>query len=255
MPLYSVCMLCYNDSKTLRQSIESLVPLSKLKNIEIIIVDNESSDDSSKILEQCQKAGLIKYVSQKCTRGLGRQVAFENSKGDYILACMDCDDEFIPENVNRLIDLYHEKLEGNVMMTKKTKKNEKEASNITIAPRSVVVQVGGWRDINWCEDWDFWARSAALGKYVFESYPYSYPPHKSITVRVKRESSLVSRFVTRYNKYKDFCRIGRPPFADGERRSSSQRVTYNLANIIVRLRRNSLGPVPNPHFRDAVYSE
>ncbi len=247
-------MLSYNDAKTLRQSIESLLPLSKLKNIEIVIVDNKSKDESSKILEEYQRAGLIKHVSQKCTRGLGRQVAFENSKGDYILACMDCDDEFIPENVNRLIDLYHEKHEGIVMMTKRTKKSEKEASNITIAPRKVVIEVGGWRDINWTEDWDFWARADALGKYAFESYPYSHPPHKSITVRVKRETSLVSRFVTRYSKYKDFFRIGRPPFASNESISLSQRVACGLAKIVLRLRRNSLVPVPNPYFSDAIYS-
>ncbi|MGI0081445.1 MAG: glycosyltransferase family A protein, partial [Nitrososphaerales archaeon] len=252
--LYSICMLCYNDAKTLRQSIESLLPLSRLKNIEIIIVDNKSNDGSDQTLSQYQNAGLIKYVSRKCSRGLGRQVAFENSKGDFILACMDCDDEFIPENVNRLIDLHHEKHEGSVMMTKKTKKNEKEASNITIAPRSVVIQVGGWRDINWCEDWDFWARAAAIGKYAFESYPYSYPPHKLIKVRVKRETDLISRFATRYNKYKDFCRIGRPPFAVHERVSLNQKVTYRLAKIIVRLRGNSLTPVPNPGFSDAEYS-
>jgi glycosyltransferase involved in cell wall biosynthesis len=248
-------MLSSNDAATLKQSIDSLLPLSKLKDIEIVIVDNGSKDGSASTLAEYQNAGLIKYVSQKCTRGRGRQIGFENSKGDYILACLDCDDEFIPENVNRLIDLYREKHDGIVMMTKRTKKDDKEASNITIAPRSVIIDVGGWRDINWDEDWDFWARSAAIGKYVFESYPYDYPPHRSITIRVRRNTSLGSKFVTRYNKYKDAYRIGRPSFASNERKSFLQRVSNALAKIMVTLQRNKLDPVPNPNFSDATYSD
>lgn len=248
-------MLCYNDSKTLKHSIDSILPLSNFKNIEVIVVDNESSDGSKELLSEYQRESQIRYVSRKCSRGLGRQIAFENSNGDYILACMDCDDEFIAENVNHLVDTYHQRYEGFVMMTKKDKDPAKEASNITIAPRGAVVEVGGWRDINWCEDWDFWARAAAAKKYAFADYPYSIPPHKSITVRVKRETGVISRLRTRYNKYRDACRIGRPPYAEGERISMSQRTMYGLAQIAVFLKRNSLTPVPNPSFADTVSSE
>lgn len=248
-------MLCYNDSKTLKSSIDSILALSKYKDIEVVVVDNESNDGSKKILEKYESEGRIRYISRKCSRGLGRQTAFENSKGNYILACMDCDDEFIPENVSRLIDVYHERHEGLVMMTKRTKKKDSEVSNITIAPRNTVTEIGGWRDINWCEDWDFWARAAALNRYVFESYPNSLPPHKFITVRVKRNTSLFHRLVTRYSKYKDAFRIGRPPFAEDERVSLSQRAMYALAVATVSLTGNRLSRVPDPHFADAIYAE
>lgn len=248
-------MLCYNDSKTLKHSIESILPLSDFKNIEVIVVDNESNDGSRELLSEYQSRNQIKFVSRKCSRGLGRQIAFENSHGDYIMACMDCDDEFIAENVNHVIDAYHERYDGLVLMTKKEKDSAKEASNITIAPRNVVLEVGGWRDINWCEDWDFWARAAAAKKYVFVGYPYSNPPHKSITIRIKRETSLVARLKTRYNKYKDASRIGRPPYAEGEKVSLSQKTMYVLARVSVLLNRNRLAPVPNPHFSDTVSSD
>lgn len=248
-------MLCYDDSKTLTRSIDSILPLSKVRNIEVVVVDNVSNDGSGQLLMQFSSRGQIKYISRKCSRGLGRQIAFENSSGDYILACMDCDDEFVAENIDRLIEVYQQKHRGLVMMTKKTKKNEMEASNITIAPRDLIVEIGGWRDINWCEDWDFWARAAAVGKYAFEEYPYSYPPHKSITVRVRRNTSLLRRLVTRYNKYKDACKIGRPPFGENERVSLSQRIMYALARITLLLSRKKLSSVPNPWFTDAVYSD
>lgn len=248
-------MLSYNDSRTLEKSILSILPLSNYKDIEIVVVDNKSNDGSGEILSGYQKKRMIKYISRKCSRGLGRQLAFENSQGDYILACMDCDDEFIAENLLRLINMYHEKYEGLVMMTKKTKKGEEEASNITIAPRLVVNEIGGWRDINWCEDWDFWARAEAVGKYTFMRYPYSYPPHKLITVRVRRRSNLIAKLLARYGKYKDAFRIGRPPFAYDESVSMSQRIVYFIAKVVVVLRGNRLTKVQNPLFEDAVYSE
>ena len=242
---YSICMLCYNDSKTLRQSIDSLLELSKLRTIEIIVTDNMSNDGSWEILQEYQTKGLITCLRRRCSRGMGRQIALTNSQGSYVLAHIDCDDIFSSEGIDYLLQIYHSKYEGSVMMTKK---RGPEASNITIAPKDLLVKLGGWRDLNWGEDWDLWARAAAIDKYSFQPYPSSNPPHKMVTVRKERDKRSMSQFVSRYGKYRDAVRSGRPAFSVIEHASLTQRMIYYLAKLVVNLTRSKLTPIPNPDF-------
>ena len=247
-PLYSVCMLCSNDGKTLRQSVDSLAGLSKFVNIEIIVTDNKSRDGSVEILRELSKDGLIREViEQKCSRGQGRQLALEKARGDYVLSHLDCDDIFSASGIRSLIQLYHERYEGMMMMTRRT---EGGYSNLTIAPRKLIVELGGWRDINWNEDWDLWARAAAEGKYINIPYPYSDPPHAFVTVRQDRDDSLVKRVRARYGKYRDCYRIGRSPFTGESHISLTQSVISWVAKAAVSIRQQKLAAVTNPDFKD-----
>ncbi len=247
-PVYSVCMLCSNDSTTLRESIDSLDKLSGFIDFEIIVTDNNSRDGSREILEGLSNDGVIREViEQKCTRGRGRQLAFEKARGDYVLCHLDCDDIFSAGGIHSLIQLYHEKCEGMMMMTRRTKGGY---SNITLAPRQLLLELGGWRDINWNEDWDLWARAAAKGKYVNVPYPYSAPPHTFVTVRRDRHDSLIKRLWTRYGKYRDCYRIGRPPFAGDSHISTTQVLISWVAKAVVSVRQQKLTAITNPDFSD-----
>jgi glycosyltransferase involved in cell wall biosynthesis len=242
-------MLCSNDVGRLRESIESLAPLSKFVDFEIIVTDNMSRDGSREILSGLLKDGVIQEViEQKCTRGKGRQLALEKARGEYVLCHLDCDDTFSAIGINSLLRLYHEKYEDMMMMTRRT---EGGHSNITLAPRRLLLELGGWRDINWNEDWDLWARVDAEHKYVNVPYPYSDPPHTFVTVRQDRDDNVVKRIWARYGKYRDCYRIGRSPFTGDSHVSATQSIISWVAKVVVSVRQQKLTAVTNPEFKDS----
>lgn len=245
---YSICMLSSNDGETVKASLDSVLELSDHRKVEVVVVDNLSRDKSREILHGYRDAGSIVLIEQSCSRGKGRELAFEASKGDYVLSHMDCDDVFDAKGLDALIDTYHSKCEGMLLMTQK--KGSDEASNITMAPRRLLVDLGGWRDLNWGEDWDLWARAGGRGKYTFVPYPLDKPPHTSIKVRYGVYSRPRGSFGMRRRKYTDAIRTGRRMFKPGERISIAQRLVYYLARGSVMLRRDYLTPVPDPDFSE-----
>jgi len=247
-PTYAVCMLCSNEVETVKASVESVLDLSKYRKLEVAVADNMSRDGSQDVLRRFEQEGRITLIEQRCSRGAGREFALEATKGEYVLAHMDCDDVFDAKGLDSLLDLYHSKCEGDVMMTQKM--NSNEASNITIGPRVLLKEIGGWRDLNWGEDWDLWARAAGRGRYVYVPYPNDDPPHRNIKVRYGAYRTLGSSFNMRRTKYADAIRSGRRMFKPGEHVSVSQRLVYYLARGTVMLRRNYLAPVPDPNFSE-----
>ena len=247
-PSYSVCMLCSNDGESVEASLDSVLELSKLRKVEVVVVDNLSSDGSQLVLRGYEGRGLIRLIEKGCSRGQGRELAFRASSGDYILGHMDCDDIFDAGGLDQLIEKYHSSYEGKLLMTQK--KGSDEASNITIAPRSLLNELGGWRDLNWGEDWDLWARGSGKGKYAFLQYPSDNPPHRRIKVRYGIYRGPLSRFGMRRQKYSDAIKTGRRMFKAGEHRSISQRLAYFVAKTSVTLRRGYLAPVPDPDFSE-----
>jgi glycosyltransferase involved in cell wall biosynthesis len=239
-------MLCSNDAETVRQSIESVLELSKYRSIEVIVTDNLSRDGSQQLLADLASKGTISVIERKCNRGEGRELALQASKGEYVLSHLDCDDFFNADAIDSLITRYHSDFEGKALMTKK--KGSEEASNITIAPRRVLNQIGGWRPLNWGEDWDIWARLANAGLYAFIPYPAENPPHASITVRTERYAGPSRGFGVRVAKYADAIRSGRKVFHLGEHVSPAQWAAFVVAKAGVLVNGGLLVPVPNPEF-------
>ena len=249
---YSFCMLCYNDGTTVEASVRSLLGLKKSIDLEIVVVDNKSRDGSWKTLQGLAGEG-VRTISRRCSRGAGRQLAFANAAGSHIIAHVDCDDIFSMEGILGLLSKYHSEYEGRMMMTRRVGQNERQS--ITIAPREIIEGIGGWRDLNWGEDWDLWNRAANVGKYSFLPYPAENPPHKSVRVRSERETSTWTKFKFRYQKGRDAIRVGRQYFSDEEEATFSQKVPYWLARASVALARSKLEPAPLKPFDDTGFGE
>jgi O-antigen biosynthesis protein len=102
-PRVSVIMSVYNDEKNLRSSIESILKQS-FKDFEFIIIDDGSTDGSSKIVDEyAKKDSRIVALHQKnsgLTISLNRMI--EASKGDFILR-QDSDDYSAPERFSEQI--------------------------------------------------------------------------------------------------------------------------------------------------------
>ena len=149
---YSICITNYNARHTLRQCLESV--LSQIdSNFEVVVSDNFSTDGSREILEEYARNGKIKLIIEHSNRGRGRQIAFENSNGEYIISGIDTDDVIKPV-LKDVLRLYHEKYEGRML----------SFGTIHIIPRHLVIAVGGWRDLEWGEDVDFHKQIASMGK-------------------------------------------------------------------------------------------
>jgi len=64
LPLVSVVVPCYNHEKYVKETIESIINQT-YKNIELIVIDDGSKDNSSKILEGLSKKYGFYYEHQK----------------------------------------------------------------------------------------------------------------------------------------------------------------------------------------------
>ncbi len=88
----SIIVAVYNTEKYVEKCINSLLNQT-YKNIEIIIVEDCSTDGSRKILEKYSKSKKVKIIYNKKNRGLSysRNIGLKNSTGDYI-GYIDSDD-------------------------------------------------------------------------------------------------------------------------------------------------------------------
>ena len=83
----SISILCFNESKNLNILIkQSKKLLNKYKDLQIIFVDNGSSDQTSKILSKISKIKNMKCVFVKKNIGYGNGViqGLKKSDGDII---------------------------------------------------------------------------------------------------------------------------------------------------------------------------
>ncbi len=101
MPLLSVIVPVYNESKTIREILQKIesVPLDK----EIIVVEDGSTDGTDRMLKDIQLPNL-KIVYHSSNRGKGAAVitGLANSGGDYVII-QDGDLEYDPREYVKLM--------------------------------------------------------------------------------------------------------------------------------------------------------
>lgn len=103
MPCVSVIIPVYNVAPYLREALDSVVGQS-YRNLEIIIVDDGSTDGSSEICDEYLSDPRVRVIHQE-NRGLSnaRNVGLDLSSGVYI-AFLDSDDAFHPDFIQRMVD-------------------------------------------------------------------------------------------------------------------------------------------------------
>ena len=103
-PLLSVVMPCYNERTTVEEIIRRVlaVPL----RIELIVVDDGSSDGTREILKELARQHPFKLVFREQNGGKGAALrrGFEEVTGDLVVI-QDADLEYSPEEFPQLIEL------------------------------------------------------------------------------------------------------------------------------------------------------
>ena len=110
----SIIIPIYNMEKYLRQCLDSVIS-QNLKEIEILCVNDGSTDNSEKIiLDYKEKDNRIVLISQS-NKGVAaaRNIALKNARGEYV-AFMDPDDWYPDADVLRI--LYDKALESGLMI-------------------------------------------------------------------------------------------------------------------------------------------
>ena len=102
-PLVSILINNYNYAKFVREAIESAIAQT-YQNIEIIVVDDGSSDNS---LEEIRRFGDRVRVVAKANGGQASafNAGFTASQGD-ILCFLDADDLFVADKVNSVVEVF-----------------------------------------------------------------------------------------------------------------------------------------------------
>lgn len=102
MPLVSVVIPTYNCSGLLGYAIDS-VANQTFKDVEVIVVDDGSTDDTPAIAERYK--GLVSYYKQANSgSSVARTVGVSLSSGKYV-AALDADDMWLPHKLEYQVEL------------------------------------------------------------------------------------------------------------------------------------------------------
>lgn len=175
----------YNGARFLPDAVESLAAQND-GNLEVIIVNDGSEDDSSGVARQLagRYPQLNIIVLDKPNGGLAsaRNAGIEAARGDWILP-LDCDDCFEPQFLNRAREIIATEPEVNLVFANMQEFGVKngqwipaEYSPATLAERNTFPYASLYRRELWtaaggydpsmpwgAEDWSFWLACAPFG--------------------------------------------------------------------------------------------
>lgn len=189
--LVSTIIPAYNRPRMLREAVDSVLAQT-YRPIEIIVVDDGSTDDTPRVGEALAKEypGVVKFL-RKTNSGAGptREAGRQLAQGEFI-QYLDSDDLLRPRKFELQVRALRERPEcgatygficvhklGQPPGTKPYKKSGEVRDTLfpwlladrwwnTDAPlfrRSVCDAVGPWSDLRWSQDWEMDGRVGALG--------------------------------------------------------------------------------------------
>jgi glycosyltransferase involved in cell wall biosynthesis len=196
-PKVSIVIPTYNRANFLPRAIKSALSQT-YRNIEIIIVDDNSKDKTEEIVKYYNDP-RIRYIVHKCNLGpsAARNTGIKNSKGKYI-AFLDSDDEWFLEKISCQMNIFQKKdskcgivCTGGYII--KDNKKTVRVKSISLSPNSfyrkillentvgtstVLVKKECFEKVGLfdeslknCEDWDMWIRIAKYYKFIFIKLP------------------------------------------------------------------------------------
>lgn len=242
--LVSVLIPVYNVESYIEEALKSIVGQT-YKNLEIIIVDDCSTDNTYAICKKfSQIDNRIKLFRNKCNKKICYTLnrAFAESSGQYIVR-MDGDDVSLLDRIERKLIEFKSRPEidilgcsvvaisedgcyigktihySNFNFIKRTLKYVSPCSHIWMARRAVYDRLEGYRNIPGAEDYDFLLRAITENFLVsnLEDY-YGYkvrlarPGNTALTFGARQR--LLQKFV--YKLYLQRLKLGVDEFSELE---------------------------------------
>lgn len=218
MPMVSIVVNNYNNAKYLKECLDALVNQT-YKNIEIVVVDALSTDESRKIINKYKKVcPKIKTIYSECYikyPAISYNLGFLNCQGDFI-AVNDPDDISMPNRIEKQLEYLVSNPDidvvgSNVLEFTQTKEIvvqtdlEKNVRNANVPARnptlmfrkSVMAANGLWRweceyaaDFEWLYRW----YCAGVNFFIIEEplvrYRYAHGSNLSVTYAINQTMKL-----------------------------------------------------------------
>jgi len=198
--IVSIVMPTYNRASTLVMAIESVFKQT-FQYWELIIVDNESTDNTIDIVKKySEKDERIQYyfVKKSGNKGISDYLNYgiSISNGQYIARLDDDDEWYDPDKLTKQVNYLEQNkdynlvgggavmVDGNRKEIFKFYKRSKDEEirrhallanpfwhNTVMFRKEVALKLGGYRNYRFVEDWDLWLRFGETGKlYNFKEY-------------------------------------------------------------------------------------
>ncbi len=261
-PLVSVICLCYNQAEYVARAIQSVWD-QNYEQVELIVVDDASTDHSVQVIRDTLGRAPIKFLSLATNQGncSAFNEGFRNSSGAYIID-LAADDVLLPDRISEGLASFNQSKIGVHFCDsyfineagKRTgthfKRNEKgELSERVptgdlytelirryfISPptmmmrRSVLEALGGYDERLSYEDFDFWIRSA-------RSYAYGFTDKILVEKRVLSDSLSDKQFRFRSIHQRSTLQVCRKikvlNNSEEEDKALKQRVWYEIRQCV-----------------------
>ena len=187
MDLVSVVITCYNKDKFIEETIRSVLKQT-YNNLEVIVINDGSTDQSLKIINQIIDTRLKVFDFKNAGQNASRNKGLIRCTGKYI-AFLDGDDLWHPMKIEKQVDFLHTHngdmcfcnydtidIMGNINKSFKKidlKKFSHEAlrhkilhgnyilgsASSVIVKKNIVDKIGLFDEkLKWGEDWEYWTR-------------------------------------------------------------------------------------------------
>ncbi|MFQ6060654.1 MAG: glycosyltransferase [Thermoplasmata archaeon] len=194
-PELSFCTTNYNCAHVLERHLESIYSIFDESSFEYIVVDNKSKDGSYRILQDfAENHSNMKVLSKRCTMGRGRQLAFLQSTGEFILV-VDTDTVYYPI-AKEFVNIYLERYRDYAV----------QAILFGIFPRKIWKRVGGRGNFNAGEDFEMWMKIWKLGRMKW------YPVRMGKNVKEANAEGSYDFLSSRYERFEKITRFLRREF-------------------------------------------
>ena len=101
-PLVSIIIPAYNAEKYIKTTINSALKQT-YQNIEIIVIDDGSTDKTKNIIQSIQDPRIIYIHQENQGQSAARNAGIKIAKGEYI-ALLDSDDLFLPQKIEKQVN-------------------------------------------------------------------------------------------------------------------------------------------------------
>ena len=209
--MISVIIPTYNRAEYLKQAIGSVLNQT-LKDFEIIVVDDASTDNTKETVLGCGDRVSYIYQDDK-ERAAARNKGISVAKGEYV-AFLDSDDMWMPEHLEKCFDSIEKNkelglvysgsymvdeagkiiskmkavsLKGDMLKYIVSKFSSGGCNASSCMVRKDIFDKAGYfdedRSLSGSEDWDMWVRIASVTKFLFT---------KEFTVKVRSHDKQTS---------------------------------------------------------------
>jgi len=229
-PLVSIIMPTYNRANLLPLAIESVLRQT-YTNWELLLLDNQSTDNTGEIAKKYfTQDERIKYfnLEKSSNPGITDYLNFgiKTAEGKYIARLDDDDEWYEPDKLSKQVDFLemHDDyilVGGGAVMVDadrreifKFYKRETDSRirnnalyanpfwhNTVMFRRQPALDIGGYNNYRFVEDWDLWRRLGKVGKlYNFQEYFYWYMnPGQNISLSKRRlAGKTILRLLKKY---------------------------------------------------------